>query len=139
MKLKKHKMLITTCIICLLPIIFGVLVWGRLPDTLAIHFNLNGEPDNFASKGFVVFVLPLLMALLQIFCYALSKIDSKKYGNKKFEGVTMWIIPVLTATLYILTLGYGLGWNIDIRIAVMLIVLFLIAVTVWEIIARKGQ
>ena len=28
----------------------------------------NNNPDNFASKGFVVFAIPLLMVLLQTFC-----------------------------------------------------------------------
>ena len=116
MKFIKPKILIITCIVCLLPIFLGVAVWDKLPDTMAIHFDINNNPDNFASKRFVVFVLPLLMVLLQIFCCFINDVNSYRYGERrKFERVTKWIIPVITVILQISTLGYGLGWNLDIR------------------------
>ena len=90
---------------------------------MAIHFNINNDPDNFASKGFVVFGLPLLMVLLQTFCCFINDINAHKHGErKKFERATKWIIPIMTVILQIITLGYGLGWNIDIRKVVALIV-----------------
>lgn len=123
MKFLKWKSLIITCIICLLPIFLGIALWDDLPDTMAIHFNIRNEPDNFAPKGFVVFVLPLLMAVLQIICCFINDINAHKHGErKKFERVTKWIIPFMTFFLQIITLGYGLGWNLDIRKAAGLIV-----------------
>lgn len=123
MKFIKWKTLIITCIVCLLPILLGVALWGALPETMAIHFDINNNPDNFASRGFVVFGLPVMMALLQIFCCFINDINSYKHGErKKFERVTKWIIPVMAVILQIVTLGYGLGWNIDIRRVAMLIV-----------------
>ncbi|MBR5543221.1 MAG: DUF1648 domain-containing protein [Oscillospiraceae bacterium] len=123
MKFIKWKSLIITCVVCLLPILLGVALWERLPDTMAIHFNINNEPDNFASKTFVVFGLPLLMALLQIICCFINDINAKKHGErKKFERATKWIIPVMTVVLQIITLGFALGWQIDIRRAVAFLV-----------------
>ncbi|WP_167886298.1 MULTISPECIES: DUF1648 domain-containing protein [unclassified Thermococcus] len=40
--------------------------WDKLPDTVAIHFNIAGEPDNFAQKTFGVFLFPLAISLLPI-------------------------------------------------------------------------
>lgn len=123
MKFIKWKSLIITCIVCLLPVFLGIALWDNLPDTMAIHFNINNEPDNFASKGFVVFGLPILMILLQIFSCFVNDINAHKHGErKKFERATKWIIPIMTVILQIITLGYGLGWNIDIRKCVALIV-----------------
>ena len=123
MKFIKWKSLIITCIVCLAPILLGVFLWDKLPDTMAIHFDINNQPDNFASKGFVVYGLPVMMVLLQIFCCFINDINAHKYGErKKFERATKWIIPVMTVVLQIITLGYGLGWNIDIRKSVVLIV-----------------
>ena len=123
MKFIKWKSLIITCIVCLLPILLGVFLWDKLPDTMAIHFDINNQPDNFASKGFVVYGLPVMMVLLQIFCCFINDINAYKHGErKKFETVTKWIIPVMTVVLQIITLGYGLGWNIDIRKYAVLIV-----------------
>jgi len=123
MKYIKWKIMSTTCFVCLLPILLGLSLWEKLPDMVAIHFDLNGKPDNFASKGFVVFAIPVLMAFLQIFCCVISDINAKKHGeSNKFERVSKWIIPVTCVVLYIATLGYGLDWNIDIRrIAVLLV------------------
>ena len=123
MKFFKWKPFIITSIVCLSPILLGVLLWNKLPDTMAIHFNIYGEPDNLASKGFVVFGLPVLMVILQGFCCFINDINAYKHGErKKFEAVTKWIIPCLTVILQVITLGYGLGWNIDIRRTVSIIV-----------------
>lgn len=61
MKFFKWNVFVVTSAVCLLPIYLGISLWNKLPDTMAIHFNVYGVADNFASKGFVVFGLPLLM------------------------------------------------------------------------------
>lgn len=129
MKFFKWRTFVITSLVCLLPILLGLSLWDKLPDVMAIHFNIYGQPDNFASKSFVVFGLPALMVVLQGFCCFINDINAKKHGDrKKFERVTKWIIPVMCIVLQTLTLGYGLGWNIDIRKSVALIVgaLFLV-------------
>ena len=123
MKFIKWKSLIITCTVCLLPVISGIVLWEKLPDTMAVHFNFNNEPDDFASKGFVVFGLPAMMVILQIICCFINDINSHKHGErKKFERVTKWIIPVMTVILQAVTLIYGLGKNIDIRRIATLVV-----------------
>lgn len=130
MKFFKWKIFIITSIVCLLPIVLGVALWDKLPGEVAIHFDINNNPDNFASKGFVVFGMPFLMVLLQAFCCFVNDINAKKHGErKKFERVTKWIIPIMTIILQGVTLGYALGWDLDIRkisttiVGVMLIVI----------------
>ena len=123
MKFIKWKILLLTCFVCLLPILLGLVLWNQLPDVIAIHFDVYNNPDNFASKGFVVFGLPLLMVPLQCICCFINDLNAHKHGErKKFELVTKWIIPVMTILLQVLTLGYGLGWNADIRKVVSIIV-----------------
>ena len=123
MKFMKWKILIITCLVCLLPILLGIVLWNSLPDTMAIHFDIYNRPDNFASKGFVVFGLPALMAVLQIICCTINDSNAYRFGErKKITTATKWIIPVMSIVLQMLTLGYGLGWDIDIRRFVMIIV-----------------
>lgn len=123
MKIFKWRVFVATSVVCLSPILLGVLVWNRLPEMVAIHFDIYGNPDNFASKAFVVFGMPMLMVMLQAFCCAINDINSYKHGErKKFETTTKWIIPCLSLVLQVLTLGYGLGWNLDIRRIVAIIV-----------------
>ena len=128
MRFFKLKFFIVTAIVCLLPVLIGISLWGKLPDTMAIHFNMYGEPDGFASKAFVVFALPLLMVILQAVCCVINDINVYKHGDReKFVTVTKWSIPLLTVALQIITFGYGLGLNFDMRksVAVIVAILFL--------------
>lgn len=123
MKFFKWRIFIITSIVCLLPIILGIALWDQLPATMAIHFDMYNNPDNFAPRGFVVFGFPLLMVLLQAFCCFINDINAHKHGErKKFSTITKWIIPVMSGMLYIVTLVYSLGWNLDVRIVAALIV-----------------
>ena len=123
MKFFKWKYFLITSLACLSPIVLGLLIWDKLPDIMPIHFDINNNPDNFASKGFVVFGLPALMVLLQGFCCFVNDLNAEKHGErKKFETVTKWIIPVLTIILQLATFGVALGYNVDIRAVVAIIV-----------------
>ena len=123
MKYIKIKPLLLTSVVCLLAIIPGIILWDKLPSQMAIHFDINNNADNFASKGFVVFGLPILMVALQIFCCFINDINSHKHGERiKFERATKWIIPVMTILLQGVTYGYNLGYSIDIRAVVSIIV-----------------
>lgn len=123
MKFIKWKILIITCLVCLLPVIFGLIVWNSLPDLVAIHFDIYNNPDNFASKGFAVFGFPILMVALQCFCCFINDLNVHKHGNSvKFEMTMKWIIPAVSIILQVLIQGYALGWQVDMRVAAALIV-----------------
>ena len=67
--LKQYKnSLIITSLLTLLPIPLGLLLWNRFPETMAIHWGFTGEADGYASPGFAVFALPLLMLVRVFFC-----------------------------------------------------------------------
>ncbi len=119
----KWKILIITCVACLLPIAAGLIVWDKLPENIAIHFDINNNPDNYAPKWFAVFGLPCMMVVLQIVCCLINDINAKKFGErKKFSLVTKLTIPVISFLLYGLTLAYALEISVDIRKWAMVIV-----------------
>ena len=123
MKMIKWKIFLITALVCLLPMLLGISLWDRLPETMAIHFNVYGEPDGFATRGFTVFGLPCIMVVLQFICCIIFDLNAKTKGErKKFERVTKWIIPVMTMVLQIAILGYGLGWQLDMRTVAALVV-----------------
>ena len=123
MRFFKWKYFFITIMVCLSPILLGLLLWDKLPDIMPIHFDVNGNADNFASKEFTVLGLPVLMVLFQgISCLA-SDLNEKKHGkNKKIEAVTKWTLPVVTIILQLATFGIVLGYNVDIRIVAGFIV-----------------
>ena len=116
------KNLIITVIVCLLPIIIGVLFYNKLPESVAIHWGINNNPNGYFSKLAFVFGLPIMMAALQIFCCISSDLSDKNpEANKKAVTIFKWIIPILTIVLYIITIMYALGSNLDIRKIAMVI------------------
>lgn len=122
MKNIKWNTLVITCLVCLLPILPGLFLQNALPENMAVHFDLNGEPDNFAPKSFVVYGLPVFMMLFQIVCCVISDMNARKNGRiKKLEMVTKWILPVITVVLQIATILFNLGWKVDISKIAMLI------------------
>ncbi len=123
MKFIKWRIWAVTCIVCLLPVILGIVLWDKLPETMAIHFDTNNRADGFASKGFAVVGLPVLMVLLQSVCCIINDFNAAKHGErKKLELVTKWIIPVMSMILYAITIWVNLGGDLDIRRIVCVIV-----------------
>ena len=58
---KEHKgTLIVASVVTLLPILIGVILWDRLPDTMAIHFGANNAANGFAGKTFAVITHKLI-------------------------------------------------------------------------------
>lgn len=122
MKKINWKILITTCLFCLLPIILGIVYYNSLPDRVAIHFDLNNNPNNYFIKPIFVFGFPVFMMLIQIFCVVIVDVaDKHKEANKKVGLVCKWIIPVMSIVLYIVTMLFNLNYIVDIRAYVMLL------------------
>ena len=54
MKENKFKIAISSVVI-LLPVLFGLMMWNALPDTMATHWGADGNVDGFGGKVFIVF------------------------------------------------------------------------------------
>lgn len=108
------KNLTFSCVICMLPIIMGFYFYDALPDTLAIHFDINNNADGFASKDFTLFGLPMIMVALQTFGWIMS--DLNKKGDKKIKAIEVakWFIPIVTIIVYTMTVLVGLGKSINV-------------------------
>lgn len=112
------KILIITTLMCIVPIIFGVILYNQLPEQMAVHFGLNNEPNSFAPKEFALFGIPLLMTALQITCCISSDCMEQKKQNKKYITIYKWIIPIIGMVCYLTMLAYGAGIKLDMRIIV---------------------
>lgn len=122
MKKINWKMLILSCTICLLPILFGIIFYDKLPEQMPIHYNINNEVDNYASKNFALFGIPILMTMLQIFCCLIIDWKEEKLGKKpKFITIMKWIIPILSVVISIITIEVPLGSDVDVRKSILLV------------------
>lgn len=119
----KHTKLniILSCIVLLSPMIFGMIVWNKLPESMPIHWGVNGEADRWSSKPFAVFVLPLLILAIHGICIFASQKDFRdKKQSPKVMGLVLWICPLLSVMANSLTYAISLGKEINVLFVVSL-------------------
>ena len=127
--MKNKKMLIWTTLVCLIPILVGAAVYSRLPETMATHWNLNGEPDGWSSRPFAVFGLPGILLAVNLFLPFALKADPKRGNmNEKLVAISLWTIPVVSLLCCGLTLARGLGYEVRVErwVPIFMGVLFIV-------------
>ena len=109
LKENKRNLLISSAVI-LLPVVFGLIFWDKLPEQMATHWGFDGQADGWSSRGFTVFALPLLMLALHWLCAFVTSRDPKNQGqNKKVFGIVLWIAPVVALFANGMTYAVALG------------------------------
>jgi len=128
MNRKIDKTLLLTTLVCLLPLGLSAFLYGRLPAQVPIHFNLAGQADTYASKAFGAFILPLLLALVNVLLQFVLNNDPKRDQGQPLREMSKWIIPILSLLITPLTLFKALDYDIRIEkvIPVFVALLFLI-------------
>ena len=127
-KENKFKVLISSILI-LLPILFGISVWDKLPEKIATHWGADGNPDQYSSKLFAVVFLPLLVFVSHWLCLLFSRLDPKNKGqNKKIVGLVFWICPAvsLLCSCFIYFDAFKVDFNIGGLCILFLGVLFIV-------------
>lgn len=69
--------------LALAPLAYLAIVWKDLPETIAMHFDLEGKPDRYGSKKELLVMTIVLSAMCAGLYFILSniyKIDPKKYA-----------------------------------------------------------
>ena len=97
MKNYNKRTVILTTILTLLPIAAGLILWNKLPDQMAIHFNAANEPDNWASKPFAVVGMPAIIAVVHLVCLFVTANDPKKQNiTGVMKTLMLWICPFIS-------------------------------------------
>ena len=127
---QKRYLLLISSLVTLLPIAVGLILWDRLPETLATHWGLTGEPDGWSGLPFAVFGTPLTMLAVQWFLVLITSLDSKaRERNQKPFGMVLWIIPVLSNlccySMYALALGVEFSMS-NLMVAAMAVMFLII-------------
>lgn len=130
--MKNKKSIIIMWVLAFVSPIMFLAAYSYLPESVPIHWNAQGQVDNYGSKAMAAFIffLPLLLALMFQF---LPKIDPKKQNYVKFQKyydifaiffIAFFVVVngvMLTEILKPGTLSIGLV--ISIGVSLMLIVL----------------
>ena len=123
------KTIFLTTVVTALPMLLGVLLWNRLPDSIATHFDFNGVADGWSSKPFAVFALPGLLVGVHLLCTLGTLADPKRRNIQgKIFTMVLWICPLISLFTCGATYLYALGIPVDMSLlcGVLCGILFLI-------------
>lgn len=128
LKTNKWKILISSLVI-LLPMLAGLLLWDRLPETMTTHWGADGNPDGMMGKTFAIILLPIILLALHIVCLVVTALDKKQANqSRKALNMVFWIMPCLSLFTNGMFYSIALGkvWNIQYLLAVIFGLLFLV-------------
>ena len=128
--LKRNKgTIVLTTFLTALPMLMGLVLWSRLPETIATHFGADGTPDGWSSKAFAVFGLPAFLAAVHLVCAFGTMADPKKKNiQDKMYRLVLWICPVVSILVCTCVYLYALGMDVDMALIaeIMVGMMFLI-------------
>ena len=110
-------------------LVLGAVFYNKMPDMLPTHFGFDGTADKYSSKASALFNFPLIMACVQaLLIFQLNKDPRKKYQNEKLYVVSLYIIPILTLVISVITITIGLGAKVDVSkiVFIMISILFIV-------------
>ncbi|WP_158588781.1 SdpI family protein [Butyrivibrio sp. X503] len=105
---ENKKTLIITSMVCLIPVIVGIILYPSLPEQLTTHWDISGKPNGYESKLVGAIVFPAVMLLVNISLPLLMRLDPK-YENMspKLKTVVFWSIPLVSLICSSATLASG--------------------------------
>ena len=123
MKVDKKSLFLSVAI-CLLPILIGVYYYDALPEQIAVHFNVSGEPDDFVSKTRAIIDFPIFFAIVQVIISLVVDFDkTPKKGALIAKGIT----PLVSVLVQGGIVAYALDNNFNVpQLAVFIIGIVLI-------------
>lgn len=121
-KNSKCKVIISS-LLTLSPILIGLILWNKLPDSMITHWDSNGNADILSSKAFAIFSLPIILLIFHLICLFITSLDKKqKEQNQKALGIIFWIIPFIS--LFANGIVYSVALEKDVGFELFMPILF---------------
>lgn len=110
---------------------FSLWAAPQLPERVATHWGLDGQPDGWSSRTFALWLLPMLGIGAALLFAVLPKVDPRK-ESYQLHGPTYWMIANTTlaflSVVHAAMIAYGIGWPVDVSIVVGVVVGILLVV-----------
>ena len=118
-------------LILLIPLTAAVILYPHMPEQVPIHWNVKGQVDNYGSRLFGTFSLPVLNMIMYVLFLILPKLDPKRANYSKFVSsylIIRYATHLFFAFMFALTACASLGYdvNIDKWVAAGVAVLFIV-------------
>lgn len=108
------KSTITVLLIILLSFILAIYLYPKMPEQMASHWNAQGQVDDYISKFWGLFLMPIISLAMLLLFFLIPKIDPLKANIEKFRKYFDWFIVLLIIFLFYIYL-LSLFWNLNFR------------------------
>ena len=118
--MKKINILILSII--LLSFALAYYLFPQMPETIASHWNAQGEADGYMTKFWGLFLMPFCLIGLFLMFLIIPKIDPLKENIEKFRKYYDGFILAITLFLfyvYSLTLAWNMGIKFDMTLSLL--------------------
>lgn len=111
------KVLVLGSMVCLIPMLAGVILYAKLPDTIATHWDATGAVNGTSSKFIGIIVYPGILIAINLLIQPIMRMDPK-YANmgEKIKLCVQWIIPAVSVVCSGMTLSHALGISIPVQV-----------------------
>lgn len=122
MKSNKKTFILTT-LICLIPVIAGIILYPQLPEEIATHWDANGNANGWQSKLTGAVINPAILLVINLAVPFLIRIDPSNKGmNRKVTAMIQWTIPVVSLVCSGITLATAVGTAVPVEIIMPLLI-----------------
>lgn len=112
----KHPAILVPVILGLLGCTASAALYGRLPPSMTVHWDISGEADGFAPRAVAAFALPVLTILLSAMHALVLRFEPRaphlQRSSKALAAVTIAMALVLTLT-HLTVLAAALGMTVS--------------------------
>lgn len=108
-------------LILLSALVAAVLIYPYMPERIPIHWNIRGEVDNYGSREFGTFFIPLLNIAMYLLFLAIPKLDPKRSNYERFSGsyrLIRYAMHIFMTGIFAVTALVSLGYDIDISLCI---------------------
>jgi uncharacterized membrane protein len=130
---KMKKSLIVSVVLGLAGVCVSLWYWSMVPESMPVHWNMEGRPDRFFPKAIGLFLFPVLSALMPLLMFGLLRFDPRKENVSQSEtavglvagGMSCLLFVVHVLMVYISTTK---GAEMPVEWVMVLVSLFVVAI-----------
>ena len=104
-------------LLALLGVAASLAVYRRLPETMAVHWDIDGNPNGWMPRAFGAFFGPVLLLVLWQIMRVLPRIDPREPNYARFGDAFDTIVAatlLLVLATHGIVLAVALGYRVDV-------------------------
>ncbi|MGZ5200969.1 MAG: SdpI family protein [Telluria sp.] len=107
----KNRFLALSLLLVVAAFAATLMVYGRLPDQIPLHWNADGEIDRYGARA-SAFLMPAVMALLLVLLAVLPKVSPLRFSVDAFSD-TYWYCALIVEGMLAYIQGLIMAGSLD--------------------------